>query len=277
MNKSILFILALVLLPLFVVAQVDYVSDFNRLTDYNTADDEKQALSLQLTEALMADLQEANFSVDSFSIRQLKVVHSPDGAVDIYTWHYSLSDATAQYGGIVKHDHDFWPLQFNDRPITDDQKYAQDDWCGGIYYDIIPVKKKENTLYTLLSWDGNNGVTSKKIIDVLSFDRKGRPIFGLPIFTNGHSTSHRVVLEYAASGSMFLAYNAGEDGIVCNAVFANEDKFASVSAYQNTSDDFNMYCYQDSKWKLYINVDLLMNKRDSKALQNNADRPSSGL
>lgn len=277
MIKKYSYILLVILCPLLLSAQTDYISDFNRLTDYETSDQEKQSLSVVLTEALVADLQKVEFIIDSLSVRQLKLASSPDEALRLITWHYNLSDATSQYGGIIQYGGRVLALRFNDMPITVDKEYAQDDWCGGIYYDIIPVERKGETYYTLLSWDGNNGVTSKKIIDVLSFDRKGRPIFGFPFFVNGRVMAHRAIIEYPASNSMLLEYDAEQKGIISNALFANEDKFTDVSGYSSVSDDFNVYRYEDAKWMFYANVDLRLNKKESKALQNNGARPSSGL
>ena len=277
MLKIKLLLLALLLMPLLLVAQVDYVSDFNRLTDYETGDAAKQELSKKLTQALVADMQKSDFVVDSLGVRQIKFISSPEGLLRICTWHYSLRDATAQYGGIIEYGENIFPLQFNDLPIVAGEVYTQDNWCGGIYYDIIPIKRKGKSLYTLLAWDGNNGVTSKKIIDVLSFDRKGKPIFGLRVFVKGRMSTHRVIIEYPASNTLLLELDAEQKGIVSNALFANDDKFTDVSEYFSVSDDFNVYRYEDEKWVLYINVDLRLNKKDSKALQNNTVSPSSGL
>ena len=96
--------------------------------------------------------------------------------------------------------------------ILDNRKYSADDWCGGICYRIIPLIIKGEHAYTLLSWDGNNGVSYKKIIDVLWFDRKGKAIFGKPMFRQGRSISHRVVMEYNAKSSLLLTYDENEKG-----------------------------------------------------------------
>ena len=274
---SISSIILCLFLPAFLLAQSDYVEAFDRLTDYNTSNVEKKTLSDQLTQDLVRDLGTQDFILDSLGVRQLKTISSDDGALSITTWHYKLSDATSQYGGIVVHEGDIFPLQFNDIPIVDDEEYNQDNWCGGVYFDIIPVKKKGKTLYTLLAWDGNNGIISKKIIDVLSFDRRGRPIFGLPIFEEGRMTSRRVIIDYPASNTMLLEFDADQKAIISNALFANDDKFADVPEYYSVSDGFNVFRYEDSKWVFYADVDLRLNKKESKALQNNAARPSSGL
>ena len=271
------FILFVLLLPLSLVAQVDYIVDFNRLTDYETSDASKQELSKELTNALVEDIQKSDFVVDSLGVRQIKTISSADGLLHICTWQYSLSDATSQYGGVIKYRETIFPLQFNDMPIVAGEDYTQDNWCGGIYYDIIPTRRKGKELYTLLAWDGNNGVTSKKIIDALSFDRKGKPIFGLPIFVKGRVSTHRVVIEYPASNTMLLEWDEEFKEIVSNALFANDDKFANVSEYSSVSDDFNVYRYEDSKWVLYLNVDLRLNKKESEALQDNDASPSRGL
>lgn len=250
------------------VAQFDYVSELRLLMAIDTDDDVKQNISLRLNEVLNSDFQNPDFKLDSICFQFINKVVSSDDMLCIYSWHYILSDASSQYGGIIKYGNNVFPLKFNDKVIEDNKEYSQDDWCGGVCYGIIPVKLKKKTAYTLLSWDGNNGVTSKKIIDVLSFDRKGNPIFGQSVFETGKSTQKRIIIEYASSSSMLLEYDEGQKAIVCNAIAVNEEKYSDVSEYYCASDLFDIYRFENEKWVLYPNQDLRLNKKESKALLN---------
>lgn len=264
------------LFPLIIVGQSDLALKFDYLTSYEVSDEDKRAASLAITDDLIHYL-ELGESADSLNIRQLKIVSSPDGALSLYTWYYTLSDATAQYGGLVVRSDVKIPLYFNDLSIVENKKYTAENWCGGIYYDIIPVQKRGDIYYTLLAWDGNNGVTSKKIIDVLWFDKKGKAIFGHPLFVEDRKKGLRVVIEYAASNSLMLDYDEEQNAIVTNALYVNEEKFTDVSEYYSVSDDFNLYRFEEEEWVLYRDVDLRMNKEDSKVLMRRNSNPASGL
>lgn len=277
LKQHILLILLGIVFPYYLAAQNTLVDQFNTLTEYEVSDDDKTELSLQLTDILVKNITSDKHFADSLAIRQLKTISSPDGMLTLYTWHYSLSDATSQYGGIVIYGDEVTALYFNDMPIVINQKYTDDNWCGGIYYDIIPIEKKGKQYYTLLAWDGNNGVTSKKIIDVLWFDRKGKAIFGHPFFENGRQTDNRVIIEYSAANSMVLDYDMEEEAIITNSLYVNDDKFSNVSEYYSANDAFNVYRFEQGAWVLYRDVDLRMNKKDSKKLMNRNSTPSSGL
>ncbi len=276
MNKVILHIILLIL-PFIALAQNNLVTNFNSLTDYTTTDAEKAGLSQRLTSTLIKELKANPSFASNSNIRQLKIVSSEDKKLSLYTWHYSLSDGYSQYGGILRYEDHFQALTHNDKAIKDDEKYTPNNWCGGIYYDIIDFSGRGSTNYLLLAWDGNNGVTSKKIIDVLSFDKKGRAIFGLPVFAHGRQSSYRVVMKYSSQNSLLLKYDKDEQAIITNALVPNDDRFNGIESYYSAGDNFNVYRYEKDQWVLYRNVDLRMNKADSKKLQQRNSTPVSGL
>jgi len=58
------------------------------------------------------------------------------------------------------------------------------DWYGAIYYQIIPIEINDIKYYTLLGWDGENGLYQSKVIDILGFSYNGQTIFGKRMFKN---------------------------------------------------------------------------------------------
>lgn len=264
-------------LPGALLAQVGGLSLFDKLTDYETTDEQKVILSSALTDSLVKALNVDTRTLDSLGVRQLKMVVSPDSVLKIFTWYYALNDATAQYGGILVYKGRVMPLVFADAPILQNEKYTKGKWCGGIYYDIIPVEKRGKTYYTLLSWDGNDGVTYKKIADVLRFDRKGAATFGSPFFENGRRLRNRVIIEYSSKTSLMFEYDEAHDGIVANALMFNHDDFVGTSATYGASDVFNIYRYESDRWVLYPDVDLSFDREVSRSLRSPKEMPESGL
>ena len=51
-------------------------------------------------------------------------------------------------------------------------------WYGCLYYGIHAFSKRKDTWYVLFGYDFNNKFSHKKLLDVLTFDRKGKPSFG---------------------------------------------------------------------------------------------------
>jgi hypothetical protein len=83
--------------------------------------------------------------------------------------------------------------------VTDNRK-----WYGAQYYKIIRVAAA-TPYYVLLGWKGNNVKSTKKVIEVLSFDKEDKPNLGMPVF-NG--TRKRVVFEYTPPGINAAAIRA---------------------------------------------------------------------
>ena len=63
-----------------------------------------------------------------------------------------------------------------------------DWWIGSIYYKIIPKEFQGNKYYTLLGYDEHSMRSTMKRIEVLHFDREGKPVFGGPFFSFNEDT-----------------------------------------------------------------------------------------
>ena len=263
-------------LPLFAVSQVDYKLDFARMLDYNTSDDDKIAISNKIAFALVDDMTGDAKFLDSLNVEQISIIKSKDQLLTICTWHYILSDGIFQYGGIINYKGKLQILKYNDKVILDFKKYKADNWCGGIYYDIATHSEKHKKYYTLLAWDGNNGVVSKKIIDVLVFDANDNPIFGLPLFIDGRRTTNRVIIEYSAKASLLLRFNEAKNVIITNSLVA-DDVLSDIGGLYEIGNEFNEYRFEKSSWVLYRSVDLRMDKAESEELKQRNFVPIKGL
>jgi hypothetical protein len=89
----------------------------------------------------------------------------------------------------------------------EDQLLDNLNWYGAQYYKIIYNKYGRKKYYTLLGWDSNDNITQKKIIDVLTFNSKDKPIFGADIFKYDKKRYKRVIFEYSKTVSMSLKYD----------------------------------------------------------------------
>lgn len=101
------------------------------------------------------------------------------------------------------------------------------NWYGAIYYKIIPNKYKKNRYYTLLGWQGNNMISRKKIIDVLTFDSNYIPSFGASVFKTQRTEPKRIIFEYSAQAVMSLRYEQQ---------YYNKTKGKSIYAYDKINN-----------------------------------------
>jgi hypothetical protein len=118
------------------------------------------------------------------------------------------------------------------------------NWQSCVYYNIIQKKSKGKTYYTLLGWNGNDGITTKKIIDVLSFSSKGEPVFGAPIFQMKKQKWSRIIFEYNPQAIMYLNYDEQKKMIVFDHLAPNDP--VNTGRFQYYGPDFSV---DGLKWK----------------------------
>ena len=95
-----------------------------------------------------------------------------------------------------------------------DQVLTPQSWWGQLYYNIIQQTVNGKGYYTLFGFEMPDALTRRKIIDVLTFDDKGQPKFGAPIFQFRYEDSTKAKIGDTLS-RFFIEYN-GEAGTVLN-------------------------------------------------------------
>jgi len=148
------------------------------------------------------------------SLKSLVKITSPDNKFTIYHWNLPDSKGNHKYYGFIKMLNRDTSLVFSLNDFSDSipsPETAHLDcmhWFGALYYKVILNETKSGKqFYTLLGWSGKNAVITQKIIEILSFNDRGIPEFGLPLFPDfkgGKMT--RIIFRYSASTSMSLKY-----------------------------------------------------------------------
>ena len=93
------------------------------------------------------------------------------------------------------------------------------EWLGALYYDLKEDENKEGEHYLLFGLHKFSPTESGKLVDVLSFDSRGEPIFGKEIFKRAYPESRdivktRIVLKYDQSSYVGLHFNPSLNMIV---------------------------------------------------------------
>jgi len=154
------------------------------------------------------------FQSDFSSVKNLSVLGSDKEKFRIFTWVVPRTNLTYECFGIV--------CAWNERrknyqitELTDVKKntlapekalFRKGEWWGALYYEIIPVKSRGRQYYTLLGWDGNNALTNRKVIEVLSLNPMGQPVFGATLFWGYGKQLRRIIFEYSDNTQMALRY-----------------------------------------------------------------------
>ncbi len=185
-----------------------------------THDFEKLSLNEKFTDLLYSALEkEGSFYYPFDSLTTVSVLTSPDEVFRIITWYIPLSDGTFDYFGFFQAKDDrrgdivLYTLQndyFADYEEKGGVEYLQlshENWHGTFYYEVIHTRHEREDYYTLLGWRGDNPLTRKRIIEPIRLGERSRPVFGIPLFTYKDNRLRRIVFEYSANVSMYLAYD----------------------------------------------------------------------
>jgi hypothetical protein len=99
--------------------------------------------------------------------------------------------------------------EFTDYP--DDSVRARNNWIGSVYYNIIKTQHKGKNYYILFGFDSYSVKSSKKWIEVLTFNEKKEPVFGGPFFSYEKDSipkpdKYRFGIEYKKGARVLVNY-----------------------------------------------------------------------
>jgi hypothetical protein len=237
-----------------------------------------QAFIINLTEVLQ---YEKSFKFPFDSLPTIARISSPDNTFRIFNWLLKKDNGNYEYFGIIHYHnkkrkrYEFILLVDNSANIRNAEQQNLDakNWYGGLYYQIAYIKKAGRKYYTLLAWDGNDGYSTKKIIDVMYFSGKNKIKFGLPIFKkNKKESQKRVIIEYDAKTSVSVKYQPKEQRIVFNHLVPPKKDLEGLEEYYIPEGTFNSYQYKKGKWWLEQDVDI-RNQQKVKKIK----KPKRGL
>ncbi len=246
-------------------------------------DPEKQKWNQQLLAIFEQSLNKDNsFEYAYDSINDIARIMSPDKTFRIINWNVPKDDGTQEYFGFIQKKQiqiikkglfkketietmQLYPLIDKSAEIKNAENYVSDNkkWWGMLYYKIIIKKTKSNTYYTLLAWDGNDKVSSKKIIDVLTFDKNGTPHFGANIFNMDRLHQKRVIFEHATTCTMSLKYSQKKDSIIFDHLAPPEPQLEGQYQYYCPDLGCDGFGFKRGKWNYATDI-IATNEKDER-------------
>jgi hypothetical protein len=272
-NYSLLFFFLLVSTAL--MSQVNF--DRSALSYLKKKEDSLAKLGRQIVEAEEpADRFRADSQFTRILVRSLRVPHSfyfpfdslatisrlyaPDSTFRIFTWQVSRdADLHRRHGAIQMRTPDgalkLFPLI--DRSIIiknqEDTVTNNEWWIGAIYYKILKNSFNNKNYYTLLGYDENSIRSTKKRMEVLSFDIKGNPVFGGPFFTFDKDTIRKPIqtrysIEYKKNGNARIIYDDELDMIIYDHLISESNEPAKKYTYI-PDGDYEGFKWVNGKWQ----------------------------
>ena len=175
----------------------------------------REAACIQFLKKLKyALLIENSFLYPFDSVKTMSIVQPEDNTFRIITWQLAMKDMTHRYYGTIQMNEPnlkMFPLidmsMFVKNP--QDTLLSSNSWYGCVYFNIVKQKYKRNDYYLLFGWDGNDMFSNKKLVDVLTFNEMGTPMFGYPMFLlkDDPDPKTRVIIEYKEDASPVMNYD----------------------------------------------------------------------
>jgi hypothetical protein len=200
------------------------------------------------------------------SLQTISLEYAPDNTFRIFTWELEMNDNYfRQYGAIQMNTKDgklkMFPLfdasEFTEMP-WDSVRDAK-HWIGALYYKILKNSYKGKDYYTLLGLDDHDFLTTRKWIDILTFDKNGAPQFGAPIFQYKYDTIKvqppvdRFLLEFKKDGRARMNYDQDLNLIVFDHLISEKnrpwDKMTLIS-----NGDYEGFQWKEGKWVHVANI-----------------------
>ncbi|MEO7530894.1 MAG: hypothetical protein ABIS69_05765 [Sediminibacterium sp.] len=213
------------------------------------------------TKALVQALKLPNsFSYPFDSLKAISHLYAPDSSFRIFTWQV-MKDFTyyRQKGAIQFHTKDgslkLIPLYdaspFTDHPV--DSVRTNQQWIGAVYYNIVQKTFNNKNYYTLIGYDENDARSTKKWIEVLTFDDNSRPVFGGRYFNYPNEEgkppqpAYRFYMEFKKDANAKLNYDAELDMITFAKLTSEIGEPTSHHTYIPTGS-FEGFKWANGKW-----------------------------
>lgn len=202
-----------------------------------------------------------SFNYPFDSLETISHIYAPDSTFRIFSWQFTRDeDYCRQRGAIQMKTNDGSLKLFPLLDMSDFTTAPQDsirtgqNWIGAIYYSIVLKTFNGKKYYTLLGFDDNNMRSTKKWMEVLTFNENGKPIFGGPYFSvvndSAKATSYpaRYYMEYKKDGRARMNYDKDMDIIVYDHLVSESNE--PGKAFTMVPDgDYQGFKWENGKWK----------------------------
>jgi len=193
------------------------------------------------------------------SVQGVSKIYAPDSTFRIFTWSLSYDDYYSRQRGAIQYRTKDGSLklvalrdfsEFTAKP--NDSVRSKDNWIGAVYYNIIKTQHNGKNYYTLFGFDNNSVRTTKKWIEVLTFNDKDQPVFGGPMFIFDKDSPkkaplHRFHIEYKKEASTLVNYVPDEGLILVDHLISETDE--DDKPYTFIPDgDYEGFKWQNGKW-----------------------------
>jgi len=206
--------------------------------------------------------QPGSFDISFDSLKNISVKTPPDKNFRIFTWFTLNKSGYQSYGivqSVVKKSKSFVVTRLYDN--GEDLRSAQfktlnaKSWYGALYYDMIPFKIKGKKYYAVLGYNPGDGLSHKKVIDVIQLTANGQPRFGAAVFEKDEKTASRIILEYDARAKVSLRFDETNDRFVFDHLVPPRPELVDQYHLYIPDMSYDAFSFGKNTWEYKPDVD----------------------
>jgi len=196
------------------------------------------------------------------SVQGISKLYSPDSTFRIFSWSLSYDDFYSRQRAAIQLRTADGSLKLV--PLTDYSEFTaaptdsirtKDNWIGAVYYNIIKTQHDGKNYYTLFGYDDNSVRSSKKWIDVLSFDNRNMPVFGGNFSFEKDSAKRasqsRFYIEYKKEASALVNYDPEMNIILVDHLISESEEYDKPYTFI-PDGDYEGFEWKNGKW-IHVN------------------------
>lgn len=202
------------------------------------------------------------------SVKAISILTPPDRKFRIMSWHLTLGNGTSHQYGVIQLNPEMlskkqkknkelklvFPLIDRSDSIKDPEQDIStcDKWFGAHYYSIIPFNFKKKTYYILLGMDEWDRSANRKVIEILSFDKNNKPVFGGDVFKwNDGMIRNRKIFIYDNGATMTLRYLPEKQFVVFSHLIPKDGESLDLIKTYVPDGSFDYLKFEYGAWKQY--------------------------
>ena len=138
------------------------------------------------------------------------------------------------------------------------------DWPAALYYNIIPMNKGKCNQFVLLGWDGKDGLTNRKVIEILTLGEKNLK-FGANKFKEVSKPIKRFVLEYGEDATVSINFDEKFNRFIFDHLSPTRQDLEGQFQFYVPDMTFDAFVLKKGELYFRENVKFLREKTDKDA------------
>lgn len=228
----------------------------------DSIEQERFAACRALIQVLVRTLKvENSFRYRFDRLKSVSILAPPDSSFRIFTWQMFVNDSTYRYFGAIQTNSKelkLFPLidrsdEMDERPVY--EAMPPERWYGALYYTLRQFDTKDGRKYLLCGFDAFTFFEKRKVIEVLSFDAAGKPVFGAPVFDKpgAKMAELRMLIEYSSEASVRVNWDEQYQMILFDHLIPWPSSFGRGISYV-PDGSYDGLRFENGRWKFVEKV-----------------------